>query len=323
LGADREAQRQVLAGKYDASPAHLPSAARLAQILRADAVLKSGEGASHPQIHVWAQAIKEGRRREVADLDPEYVQNAVSAALGGPTRAEQLLSSPFVHSLIERHRSTVETIHRQLHHVEKQVRDGGAGMRARTRISSSSGATSAPSAPVSLPSSGYASASSLPVSASSGVSRAERAERMQSRSYEPELARMLAGNEEPHLAMTAMDEGERASREIRESASGPRSRADRMPALARERGNDRRLLANFPQGPALERASMESASASRHEPAASISAAPVSAARPAQAVNAPVQAQAQHKLELTGRLTLMGNGGQPLGTAEFDAEAGR
>jgi hypothetical protein len=267
LGADREARTQVQAGRYDGSPSHLPSAARLAQILRADELLRSGTGTPNPQVHSWAQAVREGRRREIADLDADYVQNTLSAALGGPTRAEQLLSSPYVHSLVERHRTAVEAIHRNLHDANRADSRGFTRMErgsshARRSAAPASIVTGSASAPAAVP-------SARPIPSSS--------------SYEPVLARMLAGNEEPHLALAGMDETERARHE------------------------DRRL-SRFP-----------AASAARRELSSSMSMAPFG--RPAQPSASQSQASTPaRKMELTGRMTLTGVGGQPLGMAEIDAE---
>ena len=120
-GADREAIRQVSARHYDGSPEHLPSAARLAQILRADALLSSGEGQKDPRIRAWAKAIKSGQRRAVADMNPRMVQSVLNSALGGSTKAEQLLHTPMIERLIERHRSNMSTIHEQLRQSERAV----------------------------------------------------------------------------------------------------------------------------------------------------------------------------------------------------------
>jgi hypothetical protein len=103
---------------------------------------------------------------------------------------------------------------------------------------------------------------------------------------------MLAGNEEPHLALAGMEEMERARME------------------------DRRL-SRFPGGSSTPAGS---AGGGRREMATGLSTAPFG--RPTQTPMGQSQTKSSaSKLELTGRLTLSGVGGQPLGMAEIDAES--
>jgi hypothetical protein len=102
---------------------------------------------------------------------------------------------------------------------------------------------------------------------------------------------MLAGNEEPHLALAGMDETERARHE------------------------DRRL-SRFPSS-----AGAPAASAARRELSSGVSTAPFSRSAQASAPQAQAPAQAR-KMELTGRMILTGTGGQSLGMAEINAEMG-
>jgi hypothetical protein len=102
---------------------------------------------------------------------------------------------------------------------------------------------------------------------------------------------MLAGNEEPHLALAGMEELERTRREDRRL-----SRASLPPLSAPE---------------------------ARREMSSGMSAAPFGKPSQSQAAEQTKTQAPASKMELTGRMTLTGTGGQSLGVAEINAEMGR
>lgn len=112
-GADREARRQLSEPYKADSPHHLPSSARLAQILHADTLIQKGIFKASPPLQMLAQAIREGRRREVADLDPNRIQKLLHDSAGGPTKAQQMLNTPQVAKLIERHNNILRLIYNE------------------------------------------------------------------------------------------------------------------------------------------------------------------------------------------------------------------
>jgi len=121
-GADLEAVRHVNAPNLNPSdPAHVPSAARLSQILQADRLMSVGEITVHPQIQSWATSIREGRRREVADLDPGVVQGTLTEAVGGSSNVERLLSTPEIKVLRERHDSVLNRHRSELRSLEHRL----------------------------------------------------------------------------------------------------------------------------------------------------------------------------------------------------------
>lgn len=211
-GADKEAYKQVFEAHKGDSPHHIPSAARLAQILRADALLKSGSGQPNPQIHSMAQAVREGRRREVADIDPERVQRILHEALGGAHKAQQLLNSPSINRMIERHNSLVRTVHTQREQNERtrEVLTGsGASLKARFK-SEERGRL-----PESTTSAAPASRASEP-----GFARRWDAQPITGeKHHEAELLDMLANNEAQHINQMSSDGGESDERPLAGVAS--------------------------------------------------------------------------------------------------------
>jgi len=115
--ADREAARSV-SEPYVGDFHQLPAAARVAQVLQADELIRNGLGKEQAGIRALAQAAREGRKRFVADVHPSYLQKVFSEAFGGATRVEQVLNTPAVHALAERYRFAVESIQRQVERVQ-------------------------------------------------------------------------------------------------------------------------------------------------------------------------------------------------------------
>lgn len=127
--ADREAARSVRE-PYVGDFHQLPAAARVAQVLQADELIRNGLGKEQTGIRALAQAAREGRKRFVADVHPSYLQKAFSEAFGGAARIEQVLNTPVVHALAERYRFAVESIQR---HVERAQIVRGLGHIAAPR----------------------------------------------------------------------------------------------------------------------------------------------------------------------------------------------
>lgn len=127
--ADREAAQSVRE-QYVGEFHQLPAAARVAQVMRADELIRNGEGKEHPVLRALAQAAREGRKRFVADVNPSYLQRAFSEAFGGSTKAEQVLSTPVIHDMAEKYRFAVESIQCRV----EAVRNGVGPERAPTRV---------------------------------------------------------------------------------------------------------------------------------------------------------------------------------------------
>jgi hypothetical protein len=121
--ADREAARSV-SEQYVGDFHQLPAAARVAQVLQADELIRNGLGKEQPVIRALAQAAREGKKRFVADVNPSYLQRAFCEAFGGASKAEQVLSTPIVHELAERYRFAVESIQRRVNGIQVAARAG-------------------------------------------------------------------------------------------------------------------------------------------------------------------------------------------------------
>lgn len=291
-GADLEAQRHIYASRLDPSrPADMSSAARLAQILQADRLMATGELEPHPQVQAWATSIREGRRREVADLDPEAVHSTLIGAVGGATAAERLLATPEVQKLTERHRSHLQRHRSELltleDRLERTIRDRGAHGAARGALKPGSG--------MEKPATAIPARAAFPF-----PQRAAREPLGGDRHDYESMQHMLATNEEPHLASVAGMEQERLQREIRDVSS------------------DRRMSVPAASSPA--RQSVIAPPAER-SPAAQITAAPASA-RAAAAMPAPHQQDTPGggNKRIRGEMKLISTSGQEIGVAQMDAE---
>lgn len=292
--ADREAQQQLLAKEHPGAVGHMPAAARLAQVLRAEALMKSGEAKPSGTIFAAAQAIREGRRGEVADLKPEVLQNALSSSLGGPTRAKQLLSDPISQQLVTRHQTALNTLKRGIKFLDQpgtqRARVGLAGLRP-TRVHAGHARTERdPRAPkFAAPSPALASAamhSSFPGSSAESPQPPLRAE------TEPDLKETLTNNEFVHLSGTATQERER--RQARPKSEFSPLGHDYTPA--------------FQSGPAGPRS-----------PVASFIEAPKPQARPTpQASQQDEARQYQKQQKLKGTFQLRGHNNQLLGVVELE-----
>jgi len=218
LGADREAQQQVLDGEYTGSVHHMPSAARLAQILRTESLIRSGEAQPNGTVFALAQAIREGRRREVADLNPEVVQNALSSALGGPTRAKQLLNDPITHRLITRHQIALESLQRDLRVLDPQrARVGSAGASTHM-LAGRVRAGQDPRAPKFTPPSPALVSAASHMGPGSTVAHPNPPT---GSGVETNLQEMITVNEAPHLNEVAMHERERLQNGLQTSGEAP------------------------------------------------------------------------------------------------------
>ena len=328
-GADREAVRQVSARHYDSSPEHLPSAARLAQILRADTLIKSGEGRKDPRIQAWAHAIKSGQRRQIADLNPRMVQAILDSSLGGSTKAAQLLHTPVIERLIERHRANISTIHEQLRQSERAiVSNRAARTRRRLGLTERNAVLEAPKldAAVGMPGpeakptvketvSHYAregtrhglAEGSRPFNLRTGSSRSpvsfpdRHSNHASEIDFEPQLRDMMATNEEAHLPLAQAAE-QREMRDV-DKPSLPSLKSDRHTT------GEMPFKANRSVGPVSE---------GRRNDVASIN---VPASKPVVHAGITDQArQSRMKLRLEGEIKISNQGGQQIGTGHAELE---
>jgi hypothetical protein len=121
-GADKEAYRHIFQTHDPKTPHNVPSAARLAQVLRADQILKDKDGKpTNPQVSGLAQSIRDGNRREVADINPDQVQSILSNAMGGPSKAAQSLNSPSIAGMIDRYQTNVHNLQNNRLEREKTI----------------------------------------------------------------------------------------------------------------------------------------------------------------------------------------------------------
>ena len=319
-GADREAVRQVSARHYDGSPEHLPSAARLAQILRADSLLKASEGTQHPAIKAWAHAIKSGQRRAIADLDPRMVQSVLHSALGGSTKAERLLHTPMIERLIERHRSNMTTIHEQLRQVEhgRTPATHSARLRAKQDKLREKTSLEAPRLDGAVGVPGLAVAPILnrleksapvhPVNNRSASSYAALSFRDRHRDsateleFEPQLRDMMATNEEAHLPLAQAAE-QREAREI-DKPSVPALKTDRHTA------RDTRFSSQRSVGAPIENNRANAATLNVPSPKPSINTG-----------NTSQTAHSKQRLRLEGEIKISNQGGQQIGMGHAELEA--
>ena len=324
-GADREAQKHIYESRLDPqSPASLPSAARLAQILQADRLMRSGELEAHPQIQAWAESVREGRRREVADIEPEVVHNTLVAAAGGVSQAQQLLSTPAVQQIVERHTIALQTHRSELRELERRLESGKPS--AERKPISLHESSRVPHAGLAFPRQG-AVANRLG-STTSLLSSPEQHDRLQGsastsipherlRPMSSELEQhdhekmqhMLASNEEPHLAQVTGTERERLQREIR-GMTVPETRSS---------SSDRRMVASPSESTQRTAPIAHAAVQAERGTASQITAATFK--------NMPaVQAQQQSRVpgndrkEIQGKLKLINNAGAEIGVAELNAE---
>lgn len=104
--ADQRARDAFTSGE---APEAEADATRMARILEIDSQIERGAAPASDQIQAWASAIREGRQREIADLDPAKVQQAVEQAMGGGQGA-QAANTPEVAQLEVEHQARTQTL---------------------------------------------------------------------------------------------------------------------------------------------------------------------------------------------------------------------
>lgn len=324
LGADREAQHQVLSGEYTGSVHHLPSAARLAQILRAESLIKAGEAQPNGMIFALSQAIREGRRREVADLNPEVVQGALFSSLGGPTRAKQLLSSSMTHGLITRHQIALEALQKDIrsvgHESSQRARADFLGSSTtRTRAGRASTRKDSRAPEFMAPSPALVSAAAHAVS---GTGAGTGAGTGTAHSYsqpgsgmEANLRDMMTVNELPHLNEVAMNERER----LQASGTRPEVSTQARQASVPSSGTRPEFSPQARQGSINRGVSYSpiGESGTRSPIAASIDAPKPQARAQPQAQSGDTRQRSSRPQTLKGTLQLRGHNNQLLGVAEL------
>lgn len=311
-GADQEAFKQFQQPYKEDDPSHVPAPARLAQILHADAAVRRGEGRPVPALHALADAIRDGRRRDVADLDPGQVKRIVESALGGQTRAGQVLNTPLIKQLVERNVNTVKVL-----------------QRSRQAASNSTvlSATATPGRAAVL-----TGDNSFKPSAQRGESFTGRApEKQTAESHEPELVGMAGGNDDVHLhaaAARAKDSDNRES--VTHYRNMDRVIGDGGSASASGTSSATLNLGGTSEssGPAIGRirghGSVPSSVAANAQGKQSILPFDLQTPKGGQAQKAISQLNADKgsdkRKELTGKLKMIGVNGQPLGEAHLEGE---
>lgn len=289
-GADAEAHRHIIE-QSDSGVGALPSAARLAHILRADELVRDGTGEPSELISSLASAIRSGDRRAVADVDPVKVQDAINTALGGETRAQQLLNTPETTRMIERYQSTVNAVRENIHNTEKQIeRASQVGITSTPRRSTSVSQQVQPARAAAAPAAG-----NIP---RMGSNAGNPAAAVDARALET----MLSTNEEPHAIAAGEAEQQEMRLTAREGAKTPR-----MATAPRLTSAERTDTA----APPLERGRAVGSGIS------------VSPSAPVKLTTDPIDKQSTKKggrMQMDGKLTIMGPGGQMLGEARLDAD---
>ncbi len=195
-GADREARRHFDGSNKEGMPNTLPSAARLAQILRANELMENEVIPKHQQVQEWAQAIVSGKRRTISDIDPAHVERILHASVGGASAAARLLNTPEVAKLVDRHHTILSTLHCS----------SGGSVRGGSAFKGERG--HAPSRPQPHQHIHTANLSNLVTE--------PMLEAPAGKSTQEELETMLATNEEPHL----MEQAQQAQNELAPSMVG-------------------------------------------------------------------------------------------------------
>lgn len=135
-GMDKEAKKHLTEVRDSKKVSHIPSAARLAQIVRANEAYKKDTGKTHPQLQSYVDRIEKGDRRSVADIPADAVSRVINSALGGENRAAQIINTPEVTRMIDRHSTLVNTL--QLERSERAKRAKTYSNKHNTVISSGS-----------------------------------------------------------------------------------------------------------------------------------------------------------------------------------------
>lgn len=92
--ADQRAHQALSSGRAQHVEA---DATRMAKVSEAAEKMKKGEFPANPKIREWDSAIRGGRQREIADLDPKTVNRTLEQAAGGSHGAQQLNTPKVAH----------------------------------------------------------------------------------------------------------------------------------------------------------------------------------------------------------------------------------
>lgn len=291
-GADQEARRQYDKSIPADSPKRVPSAARLTQILKADALMKAGVVKGDPVVHNWANSIRAGKRRQVADLPPEQIQKVLHDAVGGHAAAQRMLNTPDVHSLIERHNTFLGALQAGLQNVGQKVVEGvkehGRSLYERGKTSLKRTAATALARSILAP--------------KRPKEREVRHEQQGISSNMPsDLQAMLATNEEPHL-MAEQTEQQRAMHEAAPAQMSAREKTDQP-----RQDPKRQLPAGMLAPP-------------RRDVVPALTAPPANPSKRQETLEKMGSGDKKgRRTELSGKLTLV-RGGQVLGEAELSGD---
>ena len=303
-GADREAVRTVRE-VYRGHPTQFPAAARVAQILKADSLIKSGEARPNAQLQALAQAAREGRMRDVADVDPQAVQALFEESFGGQENAQRALYTPEVHTIVERQRMAVGMVQERVKGIRQSSKRRNIGelsvKTVHTYRKQSLIQQQIPFSPSIQPRGPSISETSGRAKTEPRVSHFKRSTEEK---YSPALQAMAAHNDFAHLpmAMEDLNQGAEEEREIK----GPDLKTVR----------DRRVNPTRRQG-GVEKNSME-----RSPQEVSAPSLPSPSQKSSSPLSAMVKASKPSTQRLTGQLTLVTKEGLQLGTAEFEGSLG-
>ena len=119
-GADKEAMRQIM-GQDGAEPAPV----RLSRILKAEKTAIEN-GAVPPEIAHLANAVKEGRLRDVADISPSQIDTYINKHRSNPTLTpSEGLDNQTTNSIVANHENTINLVR---HSILEQARRSGVAI---------------------------------------------------------------------------------------------------------------------------------------------------------------------------------------------------
>lgn len=302
-GADFEAA-QAVREPVNSSSASMPAAARLARLMQAEALTRSGEGRPHPVLHALADAVRGGRGRDVADLDPAGVEHVLIEALGKQA-VEQKLSTPVVKSMVERHNQALTLIQDRVKEMEQRAGLVGRQPSSQVRSFKASARVGPGLSSRPLPAASSVSVSSSRSSAVTVPSGTRVESHSRSVEREPDFRHMFHTNDFGHLpaageALVAEKERELKALNVPSNRGGPG--VDRRLGLSDRAAN--RMMPTTIAAPSASPTVLIAPSSS----GGGSTAAPGMGSRGAQ--------PSQQKL--TGKLTLMTADGRSIGSAELD-----
>ena len=108
--ADQRAHMNFARGN---APKVEADATRMAKVVEAADQMKKGGLPESPKVKEWASAIRSGKQREVADLNPKAVRGAVEHAAGG-SQAAQKLNTPKVAQIESEHQVRSQVLQKGL-----------------------------------------------------------------------------------------------------------------------------------------------------------------------------------------------------------------